>query len=123
LIDHLSIGVSDLERSVRFYDAVLAPLGYERLWSIEKGAGYGSPGGEDKLAIFTRDKPLPIASPGFHLAFAAPDRSAVDSFHTAGLEAGGADEGAPGERPHYAPRYYAAFLRDPDGWKVEAVIQ
>lgn len=123
MIDHLSIGVSDLQRSIRFYDAVLAPLGYERLWKIEKGAGYGPLGGQDKLAIFLQDQPLPAANPGFHLAFTAPSRAAVDSFHAAGLQAGGADDGAPGERAHYAPGYYAAFLRDPDGWKVEAVIQ
>ncbi len=107
-----------------FYDAVLAPLGFERLWIIEKGAGYGPPGGQDKLAIFVREEPRGSAVlPGFHLAFTAPSRAAVDAFHAAGLKAGGTDCGAPGERPHYAPGYYAAFLIDPDGWKVEAVVQ
>ncbi len=119
MIHHLSLGVADLERSVRFYDEVLTELGYVRLWRTEEGAGYGSPGAEDGLALFERSGPRPAGS-GFHLAFAAPSREAVDRFHAAGLRSGGGDAGAPGLRPHYAPDYYAAFLTDPDGWKLEA---
>jgi catechol 2,3-dioxygenase-like lactoylglutathione lyase family enzyme len=120
MIHHLSLGVADLERSVRFYDAVLAELGQIRLWRTEGGAGYGSPSAEDELAIFAREGAV-AAGAGFHLAFAAPTRGAVDRFHQTGLRAGGGDAGAPGIRTRYAPDYYAAFLTDPDGWKLEAV--
>jgi len=123
VLDHLSLGVSDLQRSIRFYDAVFAPLGYERLWTEDKAAGYGPRGGQDKLALFQQDEPLVAIPPGLHLAFTAATRDAVDAFHAAGLAAGAADRGAPGLRAHYAPGYYAAFLSDPDGWKVEAVNQ
>lgn len=122
MLGHLSFGVADLDRASRFYDAILAPLGVVRVWSNDRGAGYGEPGRGDKLALFAR----PGASPpgaGFHLAFAAPTRAAVDAFHSAALAAGGADAGPPGPRQHYSPTYYAAFVVDPDGHKLEAVHQ
>jgi catechol 2,3-dioxygenase-like lactoylglutathione lyase family enzyme len=123
MLDHLSLGVSDLQRAIRFYDAVFAPFGYVRLWTEDKAAGYGPAGGQDKLALFEQDAPIGPVPTGFHLAFTATTREAVDAFHAAGLVAGGTDCGAPGLRAHYAPTYYAAFLADPDGWKVEAVNQ
>lgn len=123
MLDHLSLGVSDLQRSIRFYDAVFAPLGYERLWTEDKAAGYGPAGAQDKLALFEQDVPIGPAFPGFHLAFTAATRQDVDAFHAAGMAAGGSDSGSPGLRAHYSPTYYAAFLADPDGWKVEAVNQ
>jgi catechol 2,3-dioxygenase-like lactoylglutathione lyase family enzyme len=122
MIDHLSLGVRDLAASTRFYDACLAPLGYVRLYASEKGAGYGPPGGEGALDLFAvpgRGAPTPL--PGFHVAVTAPTRAAVEAFHAAALAAGGADAGGPGLRPRYGPGYYAAFVVDPDGHKVEAV--
>jgi len=122
MIGHMSLGVADLERSVRFYDAVLAPLGYVQVWRNDFGAGYGPPGGNDKLALFPQDEgSLPRA--GFHVAFEAPAAAAVDSFHAAALAFGGVDNGAPGLRAAYGSRYYAAFVIDPDGYNIEAVSQ
>ncbi|MGE0151201.1 MAG: VOC family protein [Reyranellaceae bacterium] len=123
MLGHLSFGVEDLDRAVAFYDRALAPLGLVRVWSTAKSAGYGPAGGNDKLALFARPGTARAPGPGFHLAFAAPDRAAVDAFHRAALQAGGKDEGAPGLRPHYSPTYYAAFVVDPDGHKLEAVHQ
>jgi catechol 2,3-dioxygenase-like lactoylglutathione lyase family enzyme len=123
VLSHLSFGVADLARAAAFYDGALAALSYVRVWSDEDGVGYGVPGGNDKLALFVQaDRPSP-PGPGFHLAFVAPSRAAVDAFHAAALRLGGRDEGAPGERPHYSPTYYAAFVTDPDGHKLEAVHQ
>ena len=123
MLSHLSIGVNDLERSAAFYDAVLAPLGIVRVWSSPKGVGFGPEGGQDKLALFPAPGKARAPGEGFHLAFAAPDRAAVDAFHAAALAQGGRDLGAPGLRPHYGPNYYAAFVADPDGHKLEAVHQ
>jgi len=123
MLGHLSFGVADLPRAIRFYDAALAPLGYVRVWTIEDQAGYGLPGGGDKLALKLQAAPVVPPGPGFHLAFDAPSREAVDRFHAEALRAGGADEGTPGPRPHYGATYYAAFVRDPDGHKLEAVFQ
>jgi catechol 2,3-dioxygenase-like lactoylglutathione lyase family enzyme len=123
MLGHLSFGVENLTHSGEFYDRVLAPLGYVRVWSNERGIGFGEPGGGDKLALFARPGRVAAPGPGFHLAFNAPKRSAVDAFHRAALSAGGRDDGAPGPRPHYGPTYYAAFVLDPDGYKLEAVHQ
>lgn len=127
MIHHISLGVRDIESAVRFYDAALAELGYVRVWSdIRPGeqnqaVGYGVPGGGDKLAIKQRDTASP-PGPGFHLAFAAPSHEAVHAFHEAALRNGGRDNGAPGLRPHYGKHYYVAFVIDPDGHHLEAVI-
>jgi catechol 2,3-dioxygenase-like lactoylglutathione lyase family enzyme len=123
LLGHMSFGVEDLDRATRFYDAVLAPLGFVRVWTSVKGVGYGSPGGGDKLALFPRPGEARAPGPGFHLAIDAPTRPAVDAFHAAALENGGTDSGVPGLRVHYSPTYYAAFVIDPDGHKLEAVHQ
>ena len=123
MIGHLSLGVFDLDRAVRFYDAVLASVGMVRVWIDDTAAGYGPPGGNDKLALKRQPQPVVPPGPGFHLAFNAPTREAVDRFHAAALAQGGRDAGAPGLRPHYGPAYYAAFVFDPDGHKLEAVCQ
>lgn len=124
MLGHLSFGVSDLSRAIAFYDAVLAPLGYVRVWTEENGAGYGAPGTtNDKLALFRQTAGVRPPGPGFHLAFVAPNPEAVKGFHAAALKFGGKDEGAAGPRPHYSPKYYAAFVLDPDGHKLEAVYQ
>jgi catechol 2,3-dioxygenase-like lactoylglutathione lyase family enzyme len=122
VLGHLSFGVRDLERAATFYDAALAPLGVVRVWTNAKAVGFGPLGGQDKLALFLTPDATP-PGPGFHLAFEAPDRAAVDAFHAAALAAGGIDLGPPGLRPPYGEGYYAAFVRDPDGYKLEAVHQ
>jgi catechol 2,3-dioxygenase-like lactoylglutathione lyase family enzyme len=121
MIDHLSLGVSDLARAAAFYDAALEPLGYVRLWSNERGVGYGLPGAKDEpFAIFAAENPRAPGG-GWHLAFTAPNRPAVDRFHAIAIQLGASDEGAPGLRPRYGEGYYAAFVRDRDGYKLEAV--
>jgi catechol 2,3-dioxygenase-like lactoylglutathione lyase family enzyme len=122
MLHHLSFAVADLDRSAAFYDATLAPLGYVRVWSNATAIGYGLAGGGDKFAIKVRSSEVSVPGAGFHLAFAAPSREAVDTFHRAALASGGRDNGAPGLRPHYAPDYYAGFVFDPDGYRIEAVI-
>jgi len=122
MLSHVSLGVANLALSRAFYRAVLETLGYVEVWAFEDAAGYGAPGGNDQLAIFERsanDRPLP-AGDGFHLALKAPDRDAVDRFFAAALRHGGRDAGPPGPRPHYGDSYYAAFVLDPDGHKLEA---
>ena len=127
VLHHISLGVSDLGRSTRFYDAILGELGYVRVWSDLEGdqdtqaVGYGEPGAGDRLALKQRAKTRLAPGPGFHLAFAASSTAAVDRFHAAAMRNGGGDNGAPGFRPHYGPRYYAAFVIDPDGYHLEAV--
>ena len=122
MLHHLSLGVSDLERAAAFYDAVLGALGYVRVWSDATAVGYGQDDGEDRLAIKLRGAEAAPPGAGFHLAFAAPDRAAVSKFHAAALGHGGRCNGAPGLRPEYGRNYYAAFVIDPDGHRIEAVI-
>ena len=117
MLDHVTLGVSDLERSKTFYDRALSPLGIARLYA-EAGrfAGYGI----DPKAFFwigTR----PNAQSGAHVAFTAKDRATVDRFYADAIAAGGKDNGGPGLRPHYHANYYGAFVLDPDGHNIEAV--
>ena len=123
MLGHLSFGVADLARAVAFYDPAMAALGFVRVWNSPGQAGYGLPGGGDKLALKLQSGLVVPPGPGFHLAFVAPSHAAVDRFHAEALRTGGRDEGAPGPRPHYGATYYAAFVRDPDGHKLEAVFQ
>lgn len=123
MLGHLSFGVADLERAANFYDAILAPLGCVRIWSNARGAGFGPPGGGDKLALFPQTGRITPPGPGFHLAFDAPDQAAVDAFHVAAIALGGEDRGPPGLRPHYGATYYAAYIADLDGFRLEAVHQ
>ena len=124
MIDHLSIGVGDLKRSRAFYDAALAPLGYRRLFDLVDTSGYGRdephPLKEQALPFWIGAEPEGAPLNG-HICFRAPDRAAVDAFHKAALAAGARDNGAPGLRPHYHASYYAAFIVDPDGNRIEAV--
>lgn len=124
MLGHLSLGVHDLARSVAFYDALLAPLQVVQVWRTADAVGYGAPGGPDRLALFARPDVDPrrlAAGPGFHLALRTSTRAAVAAAHAAGLAQGGRCVGAPGLRPHYGPTYFAAFLLDPDGHKLEVV--
>jgi catechol 2,3-dioxygenase-like lactoylglutathione lyase family enzyme len=116
MFDHIGIKVTDIEASVRFYTAALAPLGQGLCSRDDTGAGLG-PAGEPALWLYRGGG----AGAGAHLAFRAADRPAVDRFHAAALAAGGRDQGRPGLRADYGPTYYAAFVLDPDGNNVEAV--
>jgi catechol 2,3-dioxygenase-like lactoylglutathione lyase family enzyme len=120
MLDHVSLGVTDLSRSITFYDAALRALGVVRVWTKDDAAGYGSLGGDDRLAIFATAQVNPSA--GTHLAFMASAESAVRAFHAAALAAGGTDHGPPGPRSRYGAGYIAAFVKDPDGHRLEAVF-
>ena len=122
MLHHISFSVTDIERSARFYDAALRPLGYVRVWTDSSAIGYGRPGGGDKFALKLDASENLAPRPRFHLAFCAPSPTSVDEFHQAALEAGGKDNGAPGPRNRYGPHYYAAFVIDPDGYRIEAVV-
>jgi catechol 2,3-dioxygenase-like lactoylglutathione lyase family enzyme len=117
MIDHVLFTVSDYERSKRFYQQALEPLGYSLAFELDEDrfAGFG-PGGKPAFGI----REGGAAGPS-HVAFAAPDRATVDAFYAAATEAGGTDNGPPGVRQHYHPTYYAAFVRDLDGHNLEAV--
>jgi len=127
MLHHISLGVLDIESAAAFYDRALAPLGYVRVWSDlrpgEEGqaVGYGLPGGGDQLALKQVVEAGTPRFPGLHVAFAAGTREAVVAFHSAAVAAGGKDNGPPGLREHYGPDYYAAFVIDPEGYRLEAV--
>ena len=119
VVDHLTVGVSDLARSREFYARALAPLGFREHgpWSeAGREIAFGLEGAND-FAISTE-----YARGTVHVAFAADGFEQVDAFHAAALEAGGRDNGAPGLRPEYSEGYYGAFVLDPDGHNVEAVF-
>jgi catechol 2,3-dioxygenase-like lactoylglutathione lyase family enzyme len=117
MLDHVTLGVSDIARAIAFYDHALRPLGIERLYAEgDSGAGYGANG---KAFFWIGLKNAPQT--GAHVAFAVPDRETVDRFHQGALAAGGRDHGQPGLRPHYHENYYGAFVLDPDGHNIEAV--
>jgi catechol 2,3-dioxygenase-like lactoylglutathione lyase family enzyme len=124
VFDHISIGVTNLARAGTFYDACLAPLGYVPLWRVARAVGYGPEGyeAEAPFAIVEAEADAKAPGLGAHVAFVATSRQAVDAFHLAALTMGGTDEGPPGIRTNYDPGYYAAFVRDPDGNKLEAVL-
>lgn len=119
MIDHLSFGVSDLDRSRLFYDRALAALGYRRLASGDDSLGYGA----EEPVLWLLKTPRPVrsdAESGLHVSFKAHARDAVDAFHREALRHGGQDNGGPGLRPAYGASYYAAFVVDPDGYRLEA---
>ena len=121
MIDHISVAVRDLDVSARFYETLLAPLGLTKLreWP-EAAVGFGK-----KYPEFWINKRVAMdrvaADSGVHICLRASDAASVDAFHAAALKAGGTSDGAPGLRPEYYSRYYAAFIRDPDGNRIEAV--
>jgi catechol 2,3-dioxygenase-like lactoylglutathione lyase family enzyme len=122
MLDHVSLGVKNLERSRRFYDAALRPLGLVRTVDFQgRGSDYGAKSGQlgVEFTITAESSVSPL--PGMHVCFLARDREAVHAFHAAALAAGGSDDGEPGVRPEYHPDYYAAFILDPDGHRIEAV--
>jgi catechol 2,3-dioxygenase-like lactoylglutathione lyase family enzyme len=120
VIDHIGFEVSDLARSSRFYDAVLYALGARRMVQSEHTVAYGVNGPQVWIVNRPGLPPVPGSSYG-HLALRASGKAAVDAAYAGGLANGGSDDGAPGMRPQYGRRYYAAYLRDPDGLRVEVV--
>lgn len=123
MIDHLSLAVDDLVAAERFYDAVMHALGYPKVRRTEAFLGYGlraSAEHPERAYISIRAGAAGAGQP-IHTCFKAADRAAVDAFFAAGLAAGGTDDGPPGLRPHYHEHYYAAFLKDPAGNRIEAV--
>ncbi|HJQ57380.1 MAG TPA: VOC family protein [Vineibacter sp.] len=119
MIDHISIGVRDIARTRQFYDAALAPLGYTCLSPGDSSLGYG----RDGVVLWIGATEHPVAADdrsGLHICFTADDRKGVDAFHRAALKAGGRDNGKPGLRESYGANYYAAFVVDPDGYRIEA---
>ena len=120
MIDHISVGVSDLERSAHFYELTLAPLGLSRLVTRPATVGFGKSYPEFWINLRAGMSPVSPES-GSHICLRANSAGEVDAFHAAALKAGGSSDGAPGLRPHDRVRYYAAFIRDPDGNRIEAV--
>ncbi len=119
MFDHVSIGVKSLDRSRQFYDAALAPLGYERLSNFDGTMGYGA----ERPAFWVSEVERPVLADrgsGLHFCFVATSEEAVDAFYAAALANGGEDNGPPGIRPDYSQFYYAAFIIDPDGYRLEA---
>lgn len=120
ILSHVSLGTNDYKRAKAFYDAVLATLQIKCMGDYDVVAGYGR-----ELPEFWIGQPHDggRAAPGngTHVCFSASSKEEVDAFHAQALVAGGSDDGPPGLRPEYMPNYYAAFVRDPDGNKIEAV--
>jgi catechol 2,3-dioxygenase-like lactoylglutathione lyase family enzyme len=117
VIDHIGFEVADLARSARFYDAILYALGARRMFESPHAIAYGVNGPQVWIVVRGR-----VPAPGYgHVALQASGKAAVEAAHSAGLGAGGFDDGLPGPRPNYGRGYYAAYLRDPDGLRVEVV--
>jgi catechol 2,3-dioxygenase-like lactoylglutathione lyase family enzyme len=119
MIDHVSIGVRDVARAKAFYDAALGAIGYSCLSSSDGSLGYG----KECTALWINAAAQPVPSnpdSGLHFCFAAPTRASVDAFHHAALTHGGRDNGKPGLRADYGANYYAAFVVDPEGYRIEA---
>jgi catechol 2,3-dioxygenase-like lactoylglutathione lyase family enzyme len=119
MINHVSIGVRDIAKAKTFYDAALEPLGYTCLSSGDTSLGYG----KDAVALWigvSRSPVPPDPQSWLHFCFTAPTRESVDIFHKCALTAGGRDNGKPGPRADYGNNYYAAFVIDPDGYRIEA---
>ena len=125
MFSHVTIGTHDLSRAMAFYDAVLAPLGIQRVaGKYADWAAWQRPGESEKLWVGLPFNGLPASwGNGSMTAFAAPSRSAVEAAHAAAIRAGGLDEGRPGLRTDYAPDYYGAYVRDPDGNKLHFVCR
>src|SRR5207253_2887461 len=122
MIDHVSIAVRDLEKSVRFYESALQPLGYRKLDVRPDTVGFGKRYSDFWINLRPDLVRLGCGlGSGAHVALRARSIEAVDAFHAAALHAGGTCDGAPGRRAQYSPGYYAAFIRDPDGNCIEAV--
>lgn len=120
MIHHVSVGTNDLSRSRAFYDAVLPIVGLRFLAADEEGIGWGGGTMTFSVQIPTNGEPATVGN-GSHICFAAETREMVDRFYATALAQGGSGDGEPGLRPKYDAHYYGAFVRDPDGNKIEAV--
>ena len=120
MIDHISVGVSNIEHSARFYELALAPLGLVRLVTRSATVGFGKSYPEFWINL-RADMAQVAPDSGVHICLRAKSTNEIDAFHAAALDAGGQSDGVPGLRPHDRVRYYAAFVRDPDGNRIEAV--
>jgi catechol 2,3-dioxygenase-like lactoylglutathione lyase family enzyme len=120
MIDHVSVGVRDLDRAARFYEQALAPLGLSRLVTRAAAIGFGKSYPEFWINLRT-DMAKVAHDSGVHICLRAKSAGEIDAFHAAAIEGGGRSDGAPGLRPHDRVRYYAAFVIDPDGNRIEAV--
>jgi catechol 2,3-dioxygenase-like lactoylglutathione lyase family enzyme len=119
MIHHVSIGVRNIATSRTFYDAAFTPIGYTCLSADDASLGYG----KDSVAFWISQSDRPVAADpesGLHFCFMAPTRRSVEVFHQAALATGGRDNGKPGLRKGYGPNYFAAFVIDPDGYRIEA---
>ncbi len=123
IISHITLGTNDKTRSAAFYDAVLGVLGFERLAKPpEKPLAYEKNGQMPTIYLYAPEDGRPATwGNGTHVALIAESSAQVEQFHALALAHGGSDEGAPGPRPHYGPNYFAAYVRDPDGNKLQAV--
>jgi catechol 2,3-dioxygenase-like lactoylglutathione lyase family enzyme len=122
MFNHVSIGAASLSKAKAFYDGTLSALGYRCLSEDTGSLGYGDQG----VAFWVLQTDRPVAddvASGLHICFSAPTRESVDRFHAAGIRHGGRDHGKPGLRLDYGADYYAAFLKDPDGYRIEAYFR
>ena len=121
MFSHMTLGTNDLERARTFYEPVMAALGIEQPFSLPRTLVFGELAGPKLFIVSPFDGAPANSGNGTHAAFLAPNHAMVDAFHAAALAHGGSDEGAPGPRPHYHAHYYGAYVRDPDGNKLQAV--
>ncbi len=121
MFSHVTLGTNDWQRARPFWLAVMEALAHPVMFEREGGIAFGTPTGPKTFIGAPFDRQPARAGNGIHIAFIAPDHATVDAFHAAALAHGGTDEGAPGPRPHYHPNYYGAYVRDPDGNKLQAV--
>jgi catechol 2,3-dioxygenase-like lactoylglutathione lyase family enzyme len=122
MLHHVSVGVTDVVRAAAFYDEVLGALGYKRTAQyLPYAIAYGESSPVFWIGL-PHDQRRPHSGNGNHVGFSARSKAAVDAFYRAALNNGGTDEGEPGARPDYGPDYYGAFVRDPDGNKIEATL-
>ncbi len=121
MFSHVTVGTADAKRAEVFYDAIMAVLGHPVLFKEGSSLAYGPLVGPKFFVVFPFDKAAAHPGNGWHAAFNVDSRETVDAFHAAALANGGTDEGAPGLRAYYHPNYYGAYVRDPDGNKLQAV--
>jgi catechol 2,3-dioxygenase-like lactoylglutathione lyase family enzyme len=121
MLDHVSIAVSDLARAIEFYDAVLQTLGYVRVWTVDDAAGYAIPGETNELFAVKKQRVAVASNERFHVAFKALSMEAASAFHAAAMALAAKDNGGVGLHTEYGANYYAAFVIDLDGNRIEAV--
>jgi catechol 2,3-dioxygenase-like lactoylglutathione lyase family enzyme len=121
MYSHVSLGTNDIARAEPFYDAIMAALGHPVMFKMGQSLAYGEPTGEKLFVLTPFDRKEARAGNGVHAAFRAETRAQVDAFYAAAMANGGTDEGPPGLRAYYHPNYYGAYVRDPDGNKIQAV--